>query len=191
VEDAASNGEALVYLDFEDLSGWRNVSLEDGGWDGVCWAFRDVDRKSKGKSSARVQFTMNSINKETGQINERKGRIVWRYVGPPVQSPSGRRVGFSVMPHRATDVKGNLTVASKYISFRVIDAAGNTLVDERIDPEGTLSPLKWHRVHFELRSPHDEAIKSIEFYVDMAIEELPWDQRLTLWVDGIRFVGRH
>ena len=159
------------------------MSLEDGGWDGVAWAFLDARQKKGGKSSARVQFTVNSLNKQTGELNAKTGRIAWRYVGPPIEREHADKVALDLMPARAVDVNGNQTVASKFISIRVADGAGKTLIDTRIDPEGKMQPLQWHRPELKLADPHDGRIASIELYVDMSLADVPWDQRLTVWVD--------
>jgi len=190
VEDACTDASPKAYLDFEDLSGWRNVSLEDGGWDGVAWAFSDMRKRKSGKVSARVQFTMHSLNKQTGQQREREGEIVWRYVGPAVPVNGAGRVSVNLITDRATDVKGNMTAASKYVSLRIKDGSGQVTLDTRLDAEGKLAPMKWRALRFPLEKSLDGKIKSIEFYVDMTIEDIPWDQRLNLWVDNIRFGGR-
>ena len=90
------------------------------------------------------------------------------------------------MPARATDVKGEMTVASKYIAVRVIDAADNVILDARIDAAGSLEAEKWEKASFGLLD-HAPEIKTIEFYVDMSISDIPWDQRLVIWVDNIKF----
>lgn len=190
VEDACTKQPAATYLDFEDLSGWRNISLEDGGWNGVVWAFSDTQKRKSGKASARVQFTMNSLNKQTGEQRKREGEIVWRYVGLPVPLDDAGRVSVNLVTDRATDVKGNMTVASKYVSLRIKDGSGKALLDTRLDPEGQLTPMTWHTQRFSLDQIAPGAVASIEFYLDMTIEDVPWDQRLNLWVDTIRFSGK-
>jgi len=185
VHPPTSAAKRFAYLGFEDLSAWQNVSLEDGGWDGVTWAFRDTEHKTTGRSSARVQFTMNSINKQTGAVNARKGEIVWRYVGPRLRYPKAGQVSFDVMPHRATDSAGEMTVASRYASLRLADTDGNVVLDTRIDPEGALTPLQWQRLSFPLAGPLERDLGMITFYVDLAVEGIPWDQRLVLWLDKL------
>ncbi|MDM8008983.1 MAG: hypothetical protein QUV05_22820 [Phycisphaerae bacterium] len=180
-------------LGFENLAGWRNVSLEDDGWDGTAWAFRDTDEKTSGQSSARVVFTENSLNKETGLKNTETGQIVWQYVGPALYRPRGNQIAFDIRPERAVDRTGVMTVASQYVSLRVKDSDETIILDARIDPEGSLTPLTWRNLTLPLTQPHARDIASIEFYVDMSATtmNIPWDQRLTIWLDSISITPRN
>ncbi len=187
VEKAGAEARAQACLAFEDLSGWRNVSLEDAGWNGVVWSFADTRQKRSGRSSARVQFTLNSINKKSGKQNERKGEIVWRYVGPALKLTRGTHLTLEVMPNRAVDVKGETTVASKFLSVRVTDTDQKVLLDAPLDAKGEMTPLKWAKCRFALERPHAGQIESIQFYLDASKEGVPWDQRLYVWIDNLRF----
>jgi len=85
-----------------------------------------------------------------------------------------------------------MTVASKYVSLRVKDSDGVIILDERIDPEGSISPLSWTTRSFALVEPHARSIAAIEFYVDMSASamNIPWDQRLTIWLDNLAIEPR-
>ena len=187
VNAANASSDGPVFLGLEDLSGWRNLPLEDGGWDGTAWAFRDTSEKMTGDASGRVIFTMNSLNKQTEQQNPQTGQIVWRYAGPALFYPRGDRISFDLRPARATDRNGAMTVASRFISLRVRDGLGAVLLDTRLDPDGALPPLTWAAKSFPLATPHDRDITSIEFYVDMSAVSMgiPWDQRMSIWLDSI------
>jgi hypothetical protein len=86
-------------------------------------------------------------------------------------------------------VKGNLTVASKYISLRMKDSDGKVVLDTRLDQEGKQPVMKWMPVSVGLDRPVTGRIPTIEFCLDMTIEDIPWDQRLNIWVDNLRFGG--
>jgi hypothetical protein len=189
---SSSSGPFADALGFENLAGWRNVALEDGGWDGTVWAFRDTDQKTAGQASARVVFTENSLNKQTGAQNAQTGQIVWRYMGPAMFYPRANQITFEIRTERAVDRTGVMTVASKYISLRVKDSAGAVVLDTRIDAAGALSPLTWSTRSFTLTEPHARDIASIELYVDMSATTMntPWDQRLTLWLDNMTISPR-
>jgi hypothetical protein len=178
------------YLGMEDLAAWRNVSLEDGGWNGVAWAFLDDRMKTQGRASARVQFTINSLNKKTGQPNTDKTLVYWEYAGPAIDRHEAASVILQVRPDRAVDAKGTMTVSSRYLGLRIEDKNGTVLLDQRLDPEGALAPLRWKRLRFLLADASSPSIGRIAFYADGAIENIPWDQRLRLWVDDIRLADR-
>jgi hypothetical protein len=172
-------------LGMETLAAWPNTPQETGGWEGTVWAFPNSSAKTAGNYSAHVVFTMNSMNKLTSKVIGRNTRVVWRYSGPPAYYPMADHITFDLMTHRATDSAGSITVASKFLSVRVTDGAGQTVLDRRIDPAGTLPPLQWQTLTFPLSLPHDRYIASIEVYLDPAIQEVPWDQRLNVWIDSI------
>lgn len=189
VEVAGEDDPPDGSIRFEDLPRWRNVSLEDGGWDGVTWAFADPQEQRGTTCPVRVQFTVNSINKQTGQQNERKSEIVWQYVGPPANLPAATHVCFDVKPNRAVDMKGRSTVASEFLWVRLIDGAGKIVLDRQIDPGGELPPLKWSQRRFDLAALRDPAIASVQFYIPASDESVPWDQRLQVWMDNLHLAN--
>lgn len=185
VQPDASGTSLDDSLGMENLASWPNTPQETGGWEGTVWAFPDSSKKTEGNSSARVVFTMNSMNKLTGQVIGRTAQVRWQYKGQPAYYPMADHIRFDLMTHRATDAAGNMTVASKFLSLRVADADGQVLADTRIDPDGVLSPLVWHSLSFPLSLPHGRRIGSIELYLDTALQGAPWDQRLTIWIDNV------
>lgn len=183
----SSPAKAAAYLGFDDLAAWPNVSLDDGDGNGVVWAFLDSREKHAGDASALVRFTVNSLNKKTEQMNSRLGRTAWRYQGPGLARPDVDQCTVMVRPGRAVDAKGNMTVASKYVAVRVEDVNGSVMLDTVLDPQGRLEPLKWHRLTFNMACPHDPVIGSIEWYVANDMQDVPWDQRLEIWLDDMTF----
>jgi hypothetical protein len=176
--------ETSRYLKMEDLSAWRHVALEDGGWDATVYAFPDSASRTEGNYAARVVFTVNSLNKETGLKNAATDEVAFSYIGPRLNFKDEDQVYFDIMPARVVDASGVMTVASKYVRFRMKNSAGETLVDEAVDPSGSLPPLEWTRIEFPLPDIDKSRVTTVEFSVSCAQEAVPWDQRITVWLDN-------
>jgi hypothetical protein len=185
VAEPDSTAPTLLFLDFEDVSAWRNVSIEDNGWEGTVWSFRDAEQKTAGDSSARVVFTVNSVSKLTNQRTTQTSDTFWRYAGPAIVRPFGNQIRFDLRTARAVDSTGVMTVASKFLSLRVTDGTGTAILDTPLDSAGALAPLTWQALSFPLATPHAPSIATIELCVDTAAAGIPWDQRLTVWIDNL------
>jgi len=175
--------ETYRYLRMEDLSAWRHVSLEDGGWNATVYAFPESATKTEGDFAARTVFTVNSLNKETGLMNAATDEVALNYDGPVLVFQEVDAVSFDIMPARVMDASGNMTVASKYLRFRMKTESGETIIDEPLDPEGSLPPLEWSRIEIPVPDLSHARVTTVEFVVSCAQEARPWDQRITVWLD--------
>jgi len=184
VADIEYAPETHRYLRMEDLSAWRHTALEDGGWNATVYAFPESATKTEGDFAARVVFTVNSLNKATGLKNAATDEVALSYAGPVLVFQEEDSVSFDIMPARVVDASGAMTVASKYLRFRVKTESGETIIDEAVDADGLLPPLEWSRVEFPAAALAYSRVATVEFAVSCAQEARPWDQRITVWLDN-------
>lgn len=172
------------YMRMENLAAWRHVVLNDNGWDGTVYAYPDHERQTEGRTCARVVYTVNSLNKDTGRKNTQTSTIVFRYIGPILDLSGVSTFDFAVMPSRVVDASGTATVSTRYLSVRVRDQVGGIILNQPVDSAGALEPLVWHRLSLPLVAPRAQ-VHSIEFNVFTGAVAIPWDQRMTIWLDDL------
>jgi len=169
----------------EQVTAWAITDNNVTGGDGTVWVFRDTNRKAEGESSIRMVFTVNSLNKTTGQKNTGTSDIPCRWVGPVMDYSGVSTFTFKLYPQRFVDTSGAIISPSKFLRFKMVDKNGGTVVDVPVDPSGTLPRDSWSTVNIPLGNAVRTHISEIIFYINCGAEKLTWDERMIFNIDDM------
>jgi hypothetical protein len=180
-----SQVDPILNLRGEQVTAWAITDNGVTGGDGTVWVFRDTARKVEGDSSIRMVFTVNSLNKTTGQKNTGVSNIPCRWVGPTMDYSGVSTFTFKLYPQRFVDTSGAIISPSKYLRFKMVDKNAGTVVDVPVDPAGTLPKDTWSTVSIPLGNAVRTHVSEIIFYINCGDTKLTWDERMIFNIDDM------
>lgn len=136
-----------------------------------------------GEEEMEIIFTANSLGRNNPVNGGEGARVVLKSVDCRENIPSANELLFEIMPERVVDGSGNFSVSTRFLQIYVKDAGGTEVVNQQIDPVGSLVEKQWHTVSIPLNGV---VPKEIGFYIEINEDKLPLDQRIHARLRGVK-----
>ena len=166
-------------------SAWAMTGASTAG-PGFSMAFRDEETKTEGQAGLRIAFTVHSLNKTTGEMNDGTAEVALAWAGGDLDFGGMENLTFDLYPHRTADTAGVVRSAARHLRVRVADRDGATL-DQPVDPTDTLAADAWHTVSIPLGDIDRRNITGVELYINCGDDGLLWDLRISYNIDNVRW----
>lgn len=173
--------------DYNNPAVWQNyveTPIPDNS-DGSAIMLPKIGGGVQNYEPLQLIFTINSLGRNN-PVNGGSGRrVILKSIDCRESIPSANTITFNIMPASIVDTSSNFSVSTRFLRIYVKDAGGAEIVNQQIDPTGSLVPEQWHTIAIPLNGAIP---KEIGFYIDMSEPGIPLDQRIVSWLREMKVV---